>query len=54
MVNIKIDGRKISVAAGNYEISLDVVNTYTNKNTPNGAGNKERLVFNYNGAVEAY
>ena len=41
-------------AAGNYEISLDVVNTYTNKNTPNGAGNKERLVFNYNGAVEAY
>ena len=41
-------------AAGNYEISLDVVNTYTNKNTPNGAGNKERFVFNYNGAVEAY
>lgn len=41
-------------AAGNYEISLDVVNTYTNANTPNGAGNKERLVFNYNGAVEAY
>ena len=41
-------------AAGNYEISLDVVNTYTNKNTPNGAGNKERLVFNYNGAVGAY
>lgn len=41
-------------AAGNYEISLDVVNTYTNKNTPNGAGNKERFVFNYNGAVGAY
>lgn len=41
-------------AAGNYEISLDVVNTYTNAMTPNGAGNKERLVFNYNGAVEAY
>ena len=41
-------------AAGNYEISLDVVNTYTNKNTPNSAGNKERFVFNYNGAVEAY
>ena len=40
-------------AAGNYEISLDVVNTYTNANTTNG-GNKERLVFNYNGAVEAY
>lgn len=41
-------------AAGNYEISLDVVNTYTNKNTPNGAGNKERLVFNYSGEVGAY
>lgn len=41
-------------AAGNYEISLDVVNTYTNAMTPNGAGNKERFVFNYNGAVEAY
>lgn len=41
-------------AAGNYEISLDVVNTYTNAMTPNGAGNKERLVFNYNGEVEAY
>lgn len=41
-------------AAGNYEISLDVVNTYTNAMTPNGAGNKERLVFNYSGAVEAY
>ena len=40
-------------AAGNYEISLDVVNTYTNANTTNG-GNKERFVFNYNGAVEAY
>lgn len=41
-------------AAGNYEISLDVVNTYTNKNTPNGAGNKERFVFNYSGEVGAY
>lgn len=41
-------------AAGNYEISLDVVNTYTNAMTPNGAGNKERLVFNYSGEVGAY
>lgn len=40
-------------AAGNYEISLDVVNTYTNANTTNG-GNKERFVFNYSGEVGAY
>lgn len=39
-------------AAGNYEISLDVVNTYTSATL--SGGNKERLVFNYNGAVGAY
>lgn len=39
-------------AAGNYEISLDVVNTYTSATL--SGGNKERLVFNYNGAVGTY
>ena len=39
-------------AAGNYEISLDVVNTYTSATL--SGGNKERFVFNYNGAVGAY
>ena len=30
-------------AAGNYEISLDVVNTYTNAMTPNGAGTNKHI-----------
>lgn len=51
------DNGKLTISrddAGKYSISLDIVNTYTNSTTPNGGGDKSRLVLNYQGTFDKY